>query len=197
MLGVNPNAEREKNDFYATNPEALELFLREQTCDINDNVWECACGQGHLSRKLEEWKFKVKSTDLINRNYGEVLDFLKFEGEWEGDILTNPPFKLAEEFVEKGMSILKQGNKLILFLKVQFLESESRYNLFKKYHLKYLYVHSSRQQCCKDADFDKYTATTQFYCWFVWEKGYTGDTTIKWINPSLWNPNQENGRNGG
>ena len=185
MLGVNKDAIREENDFYATNPEALELLLREHVFEIDENVWECACGQGHLSEKLKEWKFNVKSSDLIDRGYGEVLDFLKFNGEWGGDILTNPPFKLAEEFIEKGMSILKEGKKLILFLKVQFLESELRYHLFKKYPLKYLYVHSSRQQCCKDAEFDKYTATTQFYCWFVFEKGFKGDTIIKWIKPDL------------
>jgi hypothetical protein len=192
MLGVNPNVKREENDFYATNPEALELFLSEQTFGIANNVWECACGEGHLSKKLEEWKFKVKSSDLINRGYGEVLDFLKFEGNWDGDILTNPPFKLADEFVKKGMSILKEGNKLILFLKVQFLESESRYKLFKKYPLKYMYIHSSRQQCCRNAEFEKYTATTQFYCWFVWEKGYVGETIIRWIKPDLTKLNNGN-----
>lgn len=185
MLGVNPNTEREENDFYATNPLALELFLQNKYFKLNDNIWECACGKGHLSEKLKEHKYNVKSTDLINRGYGEVLDFLKFDGKWDGDILTNPPFKLAEDFVEKAMSILEDGNNLILLLKVQFLESDSRFLLFKKYPLKYLYVHSSRQQCCKNAEFEKYTATTQCYCWFVWEKGYTGETKIKWIKPKL------------
>ena len=33
----------------------------------------------------------------------------------------------------------------------------------------------------KDADFEKYTATTQCYCWYVWEKGYEGEPIIRWI----------------
>ena len=53
--------------------------------------------------------------------------------------------------------------------------------LFKKYPLKYLYVHSSRQLCSRNADFENYKATTQFYAWYVWEKGFKGDTIIKWI----------------
>jgi hypothetical protein len=181
MLGVNPKAEREENDFYATNPKALGLFLKENSTILSSNIWECACGEGHLSDKLKEWNFNVKSSDLINRGYGEVQDFLKFQGEWSGDILTNPPFKLAEKFVEKAMSILGDGKKLVLFLKIQFLEGQNRYKLFKKYPLKCVYVHSSRQQCCKNADFDKYNATTQCYAWFVWEKGYNGITELKWL----------------
>jgi len=54
--------------------------------------------------------------------------------------------------------------------------------LFKKYPLKYLYVHSSRQLCSRNADFENYKATTQFYAWYVWEKGFKGDTIIKWID---------------
>ena len=98
-----------------------------------------------------------------------------------GDILTNPPFKLAEEFVEKGMSLLQENKRLILFLKIQFLEGQKRRELFKKYPPKYVYVHSERQQCARDGEFEKYTATTQFYAWYVWEKGFSGETIIKWI----------------
>jgi hypothetical protein len=49
MLGVNPNTERQKEDFYATNPKALELFLsklEEDGIGIDNKVWECACGMG-------------------------------------------------------------------------------------------------------------------------------------------------------
>lgn len=188
MLGVNPNSEREENDFYATNPKALKLFLEELEEDnigLDKNIWECSCGQGHLSKELIRNGFNVKSSDLINRGFGEVKDFLKTEEKFYGDILTNPPFKLADKFVEKGISLITFGSKLILFLKIQFLESEDRYNLFKKYPLKYVYVHSSRQQCAKDGRFDKYKATTQFYAWFVWEKGFNGRTEIRWIKPKI------------
>ena len=185
MLGVNPNAIRQENDFYATEPKALELFIKQLNIDgleINQEVLEPSCGQGHLSEVLKQHGHIVISTDLVDRGYGVGnVDFLKMNFETQGDILTNPPFKLAEKFVEKGMEVLKNGNRLYFFLKIQFLEGQKRKELFKKYPPKYVYCHSSRQLCAKDGEFEKYTATTQFYAWYVWEKGYTGETLLRWI----------------
>lgn len=189
MLGVNPKAERQTEDFYATDPKALEIFLDKLNKDgINlSSVWEPSCGMGHLAEVLKKNGYLELATDLIDRGYGlGGVDFLgdyllDRSNTWKGDILTNPPFKLAEKFVEKGMSLLEDGNKLILFLKIQFLEGQKRKELFKKYPPKYVYVNSARQLCAKDGEFEKYTATTQFYAWYVFEKGFNGETIIRWI----------------
>ena len=190
MLGVNPKAKRQEEDFYATDPKALEIFLdklREDKVVLNKYLWECACGMGHLSKVLEKRGYKVTSTDLVYRGYGigevDFLGKLKFplSADFQGDILTNPPFKLAEKFVEKGIEKLQKGNKLLLFLKIQFLEGQKRGKLFKEYPPKYVYVYSARQLCCKDGEFEKYTATTQCYSWFIWKKGYKGETIVRWI----------------
>ena len=186
MLGVNNNTERHQEDFYATNPKALEIFLDKLQKDgiaLNKNVWECACGMGHLSEVLDRNGFIVRSTDLVHRwEYSDdVLDFLEETETWKGDILTNPPFKLAEKFLEKGMELLEDGNRLYLFLKIQFLEGQKRKELFKKFPPRFVYCYSARQQCARDADFEKYTATTQFYAWYVWEKGWNGSTILRWI----------------
>ena len=142
MLGVNPNAIREKNDFYATNPHALEIAMPIFKDILHNNVWECDCGQGHLSEVLKDNGYNVKSTDLVDRGYGGVKNFLECDDIFEGDILTNPPFKLAEQFVEKSFELINDGNYAIFFLKVQFLESKSRKKMFEKYPLKYLIVNS-------------------------------------------------------
>jgi len=189
MLGVNPNAQRQTEDFYATEPKALEIFLEKLKEDkiYLFNVWECACGQGHLAEVLKKQGYLAQATDLIDRGYGQGgVDFLgdylmDRKTKWNGDILTNPPLKLAEKFVEKGMELLDDTGKLILFLKIQFLEGQKRKELFKKYPPKYVYVNSARQLCAKDGEFEKYTATTQFYAWYVWEKGFQGETIIRWI----------------
>lgn len=60
--------ERQKDDFYATDPKALELLLPNES--LAPNVWECACGMGHLSKVLEAHNYNVTSTDLIYRGYG-------------------------------------------------------------------------------------------------------------------------------
>lgn len=58
--------EREKYDFYATDPKALELLLKLEKFE---NVWECACGQGHLSEILRKNNIHGKSSDYIDRGY--------------------------------------------------------------------------------------------------------------------------------
>lgn len=60
--------EREKNDYYATSPEAIDKLLEHEK--LETNLWEPACGEGHLSKRLIEFGHNVYSTDLINRNFG-------------------------------------------------------------------------------------------------------------------------------
>lgn len=129
MLGVNPEAEREKNDFYATDPYVIDRSIPFfQEIGLSKFLWECACGQEHLNEWLKEFGYCVYASDLIDRGYGDVQDFLKAEHVMlhGADILTNPPFKMATEFVEHAMDILPQGRKLVLFLKIQFLETEKK-----------------------------------------------------------------------
>jgi hypothetical protein len=113
----------------------------------------------------------------------KTADFLKQRAEWSGDILTNPPFKDAEAFVRKALDLILWGNRVIFFLRIMFLESTKRQDLFKKYPPKYVYVHSSRVATAKGGDFEKYKGggKSMCYAWFVWEKGYKGDTVVRWI----------------
>lgn len=56
---------------------------------------------------------------------------------WDGDILTNPPYKYEKEFIEHAMTIIPDGRKVFMFLKLQFLEGKARGELFKKYPPRY------------------------------------------------------------
>ncbi len=173
--------ERQKEDYYATNPIAAEILLKEET--FNKDIWECCCGEGHLSKVFSENNYNVKSSDLIDRGYGEAFDFLSPNNkEWNGDIISNPPYALAKEFKLKSLSIIPQRNKVAMFLKLTFLESQSRKKMFIDTPPKTLYVSSSRIQCAKNGDFDLYPSSAVAYGWYVWQKGFKGDTNIKWIN---------------
>lgn len=121
--------EREPNDYYATEPKAIELLLDKET--FAPNIWECACGEGHLSKVLSGRGYTVKSTDLIDRGYGKGgVDFLQYTGTFNGDIITNPPYKYAKEFVEKALEVIPDGNRVAMFLKIQFLEGKARRKMF-------------------------------------------------------------------
>ena len=71
-LGANNHSDsiRETNDYYATDPIAINCLL-EVGANLSHHLWECACGEGHLSKRLKEFGYGVKSTDLIYRGYGE------------------------------------------------------------------------------------------------------------------------------
>lgn len=176
--------ERQSEDFYATEPKAAELLLKLE--DFNENIWECACGEGDLSKVFEEAGHKVLSTDLVDRGYGQGgVDFLQCTEIFDGDIITNPPYKYAKEFVEKALELVPDGNKVAMFLKLQFLEGKARKALFEKYPPKTIYVASGRLLCAKNGDFEGMKAgggSAVAYCWYIWEKSYVGDTVIKWFN---------------
>lgn len=173
---------RAPDDYYATEPKAMELLLAEER--FAPVVWECACGEGHLSRVLEAHGHEVVSTDLVYRGYGrqEAVDFLKAEGGFDGDIITNPPYKYALEFVRKALRIVQPGRKVAMFLKLQFLEGKGGKRFFLENPPKTVYVSSSRLGCAKNGDFVKMPSSAVAYAWFVWEKGFAGELVIRWIN---------------
>lgn len=174
--------ERQKNDYYATEPLAARLLMSVEK--FSPFIWECACGEGHLSKEFEKAGYTVYSTDIVDRGFGNVKDFLQTEEppSPQFDIITNPPYKYAKQFVEHALDISSKGRKVAMFLRVQFLEGKSRKELFKKYPPKTIYVSSSRLKCARNGEFEKFQSSATAYAWFIWEKGYTGDTVVKWIN---------------
>ncbi|MCR5436203.1 MAG: hypothetical protein K6E97_03960 [Treponema sp.] len=176
--------DRQQDDYYATDPVAIDKLL-SAGAEINHKVWECACGEGHLAKRLSEKGFEVKSTDLVNRGFGiSGIDFLNQSEIFDGDILTNPPYKYAKEFVQKALSLLENGHKAFMFLKLTFLESKSRKLMFQKYPPKCVYVFSERCLCAKNGDFQQMIeggGSAVCYAWFEFEKGFCGNPIIKWI----------------
>lgn len=175
--------EREENDFYATDPKALEIFLDQSGIEIN-NVYECACGQGHLAEVLRTRGLLGRASDLIDRGYGEIdTDFYYEFNIWNGDILTNPPYGDAMRFCQHALDIVNDGSKVIMLMRIQFLEGQRRKPFLLANPLKYVYVSSSRLLLAKNADFVKYsTPSANCYAWYVWEKGFKGETTLRWFN---------------
>ena len=124
--------ERQGDDYYATDPVAIDRLLSVES--PNKYIWECACGGGHLSDKLIQKGYVVWSSDIVNRGYqnlSSISNFLTAEEMpfyYRADILTNPPYKYAKEFVLKALELLSVGCKCYMFLKLQFLEGVARYN---------------------------------------------------------------------
>lgn len=186
--------EREENDFYATDPVAVDKLCRFFHKDLHEMlvpegsaIWECACGNGLLSERLKEHGYDVVSSDIVDRGYGEECDFLA-TGELlakVGCILTNPPYRYALEFVEHALELLPVGGLCAMFLKTTFLEGQKRYErLFSVNPPQYVLQFVKRVPCAKNAEFEAMRlggGTAIAYAWFVWRKGDYGYTKIRWI----------------
>jgi len=135
-------------------------------------VWECACGEGEMSRVIEQYN-PCKSSDVTTGK-----DFL-LASETVPNIITNPPYKLAESFVRKACSLADR--KVAMFLRLNFLESQSRYKMFQELPLEWVWVFSKRQTL-HPKDVTVTTGGTIAYAWFLWNKEYVGKPKIGWIN---------------
>jgi hypothetical protein len=180
--------DRGEYDFYASEP-ACAKWLLEIEPQIT-KIWENCVGGGHLAEEFRKAGKLGAISDLVDRGYYPERiptkygdDFLQFKKVWKGDIATNPPFISSSEWVEHSLELLTEGHYLALFMKITFLEGKGRRELFKKYPPIRVWVSSSRLNCAKNGDFEKYgKGSAACYCWFIWQKGYKGSTELKWFN---------------
>ena len=172
--------DREILDFYATDKRATkELLIRENFREI---IYQPACGQGHIGKVLEEYGYTVKATDICYRGYGEEreVDFFTVT-ENTLDIVTNPPYFCAEPFLKHALEISRKQVKIAMLFRLAFLEGQKRYELFKEYPPRRVYVFSKRLNCAKNGEFEKCKSSGIAFAWFLWEVGHIGSTELKWI----------------
>jgi hypothetical protein len=174
-VGHNANNDRVKHDFYATPTYATEILLKKEKF-IGD-IWECACGDGAISKVLINNGYDVYSSDLIDRGYGETgIDFLQSTKQVD-NIVTNPPFNLATEFNLKALQAVT--NKVVFLCKLSHLEGIKRSKvIFNQKKLKNIYVFSKRLNFTKDGT--KANGLMSFG-WFIYDVNYNGLPTIDWI----------------
>jgi hypothetical protein len=174
-----PNGDRDLFDYYPTPSAVTSELLKKET--FSGSVWEPACGDGAISKVLKDAGLFVESSDIADRGYGETgIDFLRTEKR-VGNIVTNPPFNLALEFVNHAKKC--SVGKIAMFLKTTFLESEKRYSMFKdaSFPLKKMYQFSKRVRLDKNGIPMVGKSGMIAFAWFVWDKEHSGPATIDWI----------------
>ena len=191
LAGGNPENGRVEHDYYATNPMAVKMLLDNYNF-IGKSILEPCVGAGHIANAVDEYyeyTKEITGIDIVDRGYKDtiVTDFLTYETDKKFDgVITNPPFSLAQEFIEKSMDLLTDKGQIAMFLKIQFLEGVKREEFFKRYPPKYVYVFRKRMATWnsglpKDPKTDKPWATTMCHAWFVWEKGSKSEPIIRWL----------------
>ncbi len=155
-------SDRNSTDFYPTPDNCVEALLNVLNLPTDRIIWEPACGEGHISKFLKNKGYNTIDTTLHDQGYGNVgLDFLTQSGQ--GDvIITNPPFKLAEEFIEHAIDL---NMPFAFLLKSQFWHSKRRMSLFDKHKPKYVLPLTWRP----DFLFGKKSGSSTMEClWTVW-----------------------------
>lgn len=130
---------------------------------------------------MKSFGYNVTSTDLVDRGYPDTIvkDFLTVNKSVDCDIITNPPYNIVNKFVLHALELT--GNKVAMFLKIQFLESIGRYEtIFKDFPPARVYIFVKRMECYRNGD-NVHRGSAVCYAWFVWDKSYTGQPLIYWI----------------
>lgn len=184
-------------DFFPTPPWATRAFveriigkadiLQEMTC------WEPAAGEGHMSEVLTEYFGEVFASDVHDYGkgyaigsfvHGELgLDNMNFPlpsgPDW---IITNPPFNLASEFVERAWHVARVG--IAMLVRTAWLESEDRYErIFSRKPPSMIAQYAERVPMIQGV-WDPAARSATAYCWCVWHKTQRlGPTFFVWIPP--------------
>jgi hypothetical protein len=167
-------------DFYPTPPWATRALIKHEK--FRGNILEPACGDGAMSQVLEETGCSVISSDLYDRGFGKPgVDFLKSVDKVD-NVVTNPPYNSAEEFVQTALRIAKW--KCAFLLRLAFLEGAKRYRtLFSKRPPSRIWVFSERITFYPAGAQVRGSGTTA-YAWFVWDrKAEQGDSKTVWLPP--------------
>lgn len=171
---------REANDLYCTHPSAVEALCDLET--FSPEIWEPCAGLGHIADTLRGRGYKVRESDILTRGRDiEQLNFLTCHEHFDGDIITNPPYKLATPIIRKAMEVVTDGNRIAMWLRILFLESRERKKLFEEYPPTQVWISSKRIPSAMNGDFENISSSAQGYMWMIFQKGYKGETKIGWF----------------
>lgn len=178
---------KESRDYFPTPPWATRALaehvlpefgnLADQTC------LEPACGEGHMDRVLREYFKSTMASDIYAYGYGGVSDFLltPYEVGSVDWVITNPPFRLAEEFIAKARKIAKHG--VAMLARTVFIESVGRFERLFSKHPPAVFAQFVERVPMLKGRLEKRASTATGYAWIVWTKSEVLTTRLSWIPP--------------
>jgi hypothetical protein len=175
------------DDLYETPSVAVHALLKAE--DLSGIIWEPACGPGAIVQVLRDAGHRVHATDLVDYDCPESearVDFLmeRHPPFHIGTLVTNPPFKLAAQFVRHAL--LLGVPKVVMLLRLAFLESEGRSDILNSGLLARVYVFRNRlpmmHRSGRGTQATKTNSSAMSFAWFIWELGHSGPTELEWIS---------------
>lgn len=188
-------------DYFPTPPFATRALCEFLAGELGDlaalKAWEPAAGEGHMARPLGEYFGEVRASDCFP--YSDELEILDFPllGAFDPDpcdlLITNPPFKLAEQFIFTGLKIARLG--VAMLVRSAFIEGQERFrSLFAVEPPTFALQFTERVTLLEGrliqagtidpfSENDNPASSATAYCWLIWIKGRGGDCRLRWIAP--------------
>jgi hypothetical protein len=144
-------------------------------------VREPAANRGHMARALGEYFSRVIASDVADYGAGFPLDDFLMPGDLETAdwTITNPPFRLAEEFLFRALQTTGLG--VALLVRTSFLEGIGRHErVFSEAAPNFILQFSERVVMHKGR-LSKDGSTATAYCWMIWIKSRREkETRLNW-----------------
>lgn len=177
---------KDSPDDFPTPPWATRALLEHIIAEHdlqNQSCLEPACGAGHMVKPLKEYFGEVRFGDAYDYGFGPVRDFLTYPYETNAVdwVITNPPFRLAEEFVLRALTVARHG--VAILARTVFLESSGRYNRIFSNTPPSKFAQFVERVPMVKGRLDIRATTATGYAWLVWEKNSGGQPRLMWIPP--------------
>lgn len=197
LMGSHSTTKRSENDFYISSPEIVRALSECVRFGMSESavyggetvIADSSVGTGSLLEPFGDCR--CVGYDITDRGYSNVRiqdwltvsasDIMCVTQSCPKIIVQNPPFKNALDFVLHSIELLNPGELLFSLHRLLFLEGKERLDkLYREAKPKYVFVFSTRVSCIVP-DVPEKGKNAVCYAWFMWEKGFSGDTQIKWI----------------
>ena len=173
---------RDELDFYVEPPWTAErLFAVERFDGI---VWDPACGGGNITTAAARAGLKTSASDIADRGYGRRLDFLTATERFP-NVVSNPPYGIAERFVAHALTIVEQ--KVAMILPITWLAGAKRAAWLSGTPLRRVWILCPRPSMPPGAAIAAGTRVgggTKDFAWYVWDcawKEYQ-PPEIRWLH---------------
>ena len=161
-------------DFFKTPHWVTKILLDH--IEFIGPIWEPACGNGKMAKDLKKFGYDVISSDLCDRGFGITgINFLNEKSSWALNIITNPPYAIANKFVTHALELGPEG-KVAMLMRTLFLEGKYRHEMFKKFPPSNIIVISDRVDMESEKPGRAFSLS-----WFIWDfSKRTRFTKLSW-----------------
>ena len=174
---------RSGSDFYTTPYEAVTPLL--DNLHLCGRVLDPCCGTGNISRMLLRRGLSVEFNDIEEYDCGlsphTTMDFIGGGFRGYDAVVANPPYTLAQEFIEESLAATAdRRGKVAMLLRLSFLEGQRRRKMFDTTPLSKVLVFSRRISCLLEGRPQENSGSIAF-AWLVWDHRHKGNPELSWI----------------